>query len=118
MWVGLKAAAAVALGKSTLPLDWFQVPHHGSRRNLSSDLLDTWLGNKLLRMAESPTTVAVVSANRNDKEHPKKAVVRAMIHRGCKVVQTEGTLHVFSDEAPTKGWTAAVPLDFPLDQED
>ena len=110
--------AAVALGKSTLPLDWFQVPHHGSRRNLSSDLLDTWLGDKLPSVAESPATLAVVSANRNDKEHPKKAVVRAMIHRGRKVVQTKGTLHVFSDGAPTRGWTAAVPLDYPMDQED
>ena len=110
--------AAIAMGKSTSPLDWFQVPHHGSRRNLSSDLLDTWLGNKLPRAAESPTTIAVVSANRNDKEHPKKAVVRALIHRGRKVVRTEGTLHVFTNGAPTRGWTAAVPLAYPRDQED
>ena len=41
--------SAVAMGKSTSELDWFQVPHHGSRRNLSSDVLDTWLGGKANR---------------------------------------------------------------------
>ena len=40
--------AAETLGKSTAGVDWFQVPHHGSRRNLSSDVLDTWLGKKLV----------------------------------------------------------------------
>ena len=110
--------AARALGQSTSPLDWFQVPHHGSRRNLSSDVLDAWLGKKLPKATESPTTVAVVSANQNDKEHPKKAVVRALIHRGRKVVQSKGTLHVFTNDAPTRGWTAATPLEYPVDQED
>ncbi len=32
----------------TLPgIDIFQVPHHGSRRNVSSELLDKWLGKSL-----------------------------------------------------------------------
>src|SRR5262245_18284472 len=32
----------------TLPgIDSFQVPHHGSRRNVSTELLDNWLGQRL-----------------------------------------------------------------------
>ena len=42
--------AACQLGKATYPLDWFQAPHHGSRRNLSSDVLDTWLGARLTQV--------------------------------------------------------------------
>ena len=70
--------AAVAMGKSTSELDWFQVPHHGSRRNLSSDVLDTWLGGKLTAPTDSTSTHAIISANQKDTEHPKKAVVRAV----------------------------------------
>jgi hypothetical protein len=32
----------------TLPrIDRFQVPHHGSRRNVSTEILDRWLGERL-----------------------------------------------------------------------
>ena len=111
--------AAVLLGKSTAAVDWFQVPHHGSRRNVSSDVLDTWLGQKLAERPKAATAPAVISANRNDKEHPKKAVVRALMHRGRRVLQTQGALWMFTNGAPARdGWTTATPLEYPEDQED
>ena len=111
--------AAVALGKSTSELDWFQVPHHGSRRNLSSDVLDLWLGGKLNAPADSPSMPAIISANQKDAEHPKKAVVRALIHRGRRVIQTDGTLRVRTNGAPDRaGWTTVAPLEYPDEQED
>ena len=107
------------LGLSTEGVDWFQVPHHGSRRNLSSDVLDDWLGQKLAEPPNGASAPAIISANRNDNEHPKKAVVRALIHRGRRVIQTKGTLCTSTDGAPTRaGWTAATPLEYPEDQED
>ena len=51
---------AVSLGKSTAGVDWLQVPHHGSRRNVSSDVLDTWLGKKLAGPAESASGTAII----------------------------------------------------------
>ena len=110
--------AAYHIGKSTYPLDWFQVPHHGSRRNLSSDVLDTWLGVKLPGPVLDAAQFAIISANQKDKEHPKKAVVRALIHRGRRVFQTAGTLHVYSQGADDRGWTSSTPLEYSLDQED
>ena len=111
--------AAETLGKSTAGVDWFQVPHHGSRRNLSSDVLDTWLGEKLSGRPDGASAPAIISANRNDKEHPKKAVVRALIHRGRRVLQTEGTLCMPTNGAPARaGWTTATALEYPEDQED
>ena len=35
---------------------------------------------------------AIVSANSNDDSHPKKATIRALVHRGANVVKTEGTI--------------------------
>ena len=110
--------AALQMDKSTYPLDWFQVPHHGSRRNLSSDVLDTWLGVKLPVPVQDAAQQAVICANQNDEEHPKKAVVRALIHRGRRVFQTKGTLHIYSSGAPDRGWETATPLEYPQDQED
>ena len=111
--------AACQLGKSTSLLDWFQVPHHGSRMNLSSEVLDTWLGTRLQDMKQDAACFAVISANRNDEEHPKKAVVRALIHRGRRVFQTNGTLRIHSRGAPDReGWVPATPLEYSQDQED
>ena len=110
--------AALQMGILTGPVDWFQVPHHGSRRNLSSDVLDMWLGTKLQGSMQSTALWAVISANQNDLDHPKKAVVRGLIHRGRRVFQTDGTLNVCSSGAPHRGWKSALPLEYPHDQED
>ena len=110
--------AAGYMGMSTSPLDWFQVPHHGSRRNLSSGVLDAWLGARLPGPVQDAAQWVVISANRKDKEHPKKAVIRALIHRGRRVFQTNGTLNIHSGAAPSRNWPASSPLAYPQDQED
>ena len=100
-------------------LDWFQVPHHGSRRNVSTGVLNAWLGQILPEFHAPPRgKFAIISANQNDTEHPKKAVIRAMIHRGRRVFQTGGTLCVSSDNAPPRGWAQAMSLEYPRGQED
>ena len=109
--------AAAHMGIWTSRLHWFQVPHHGSRRNLSSTVLDAWLGPRLPDPLQSPEFDAVVSANTSDREHPKNAVVRALIHRGRRVYQTEGKLCMRSSDAPHRGWGDAKPLAYPPHQE-
>ncbi|MCI0736795.1 MAG: competence protein ComEC, partial [Beijerinckiaceae bacterium] len=102
-------------------IDRFQVPHHGSRRNVSSELLDRWLGEKLANVpGEGETRLsAIVSAAKDDEDHPRKAVVRACIHRGAKVVSTEGNGLRTGHNAPDRdGWSAATPLAYPEDQEE
>uniref|UniRef100_A0A832DK10 MBL fold metallo-hydrolase n=1 Tax=Ignavibacterium album TaxID=591197 RepID=A0A832DK10_9BACT len=105
----------------TLPgIDKFQVPHHGSRRNLSSDILDAWLGQKLSSKPPNGTEKfsAIISVAKKDEEHPRKAVVRALIHRGAKVIDTKkGTLCAYFN-SPDRGWDTAVPLEYPEDQEE
>ena len=110
---------AIASGMDVSPcIDRFDVPHHGSRRNVSADVLDKWLGPKLDQEPEKTRFLAVISANRNDEEHPRKAVVRALIHRGAKVVQTKGTICSYHGSPERAGWSPVEPLKYPADMEE
>jgi len=101
-------------------IDRFQVPHHGSRRNVDSTTLDTWLGPKAASEAESTGTFsAIISSAKADAHHPRKAVVRALIHRGAKVFTTEGVTHCTSSHSPYRsGWSAATTEPYPSEQEE
>jgi len=106
----------------TLPgIDRFQVPHHGSRRNVSTETLDRWLGPRLPakpKKGEEKFT-AIISSAEKDEDHPRKAVVRACIHRGARVFTTEGASFRTSHNAPAReGWTAATPVEYPEEQEE
>ncbi len=108
---------ALELGVALPGIDRFDVPHHGSRRNVSSDVLDNWLGPRLARQSSSPPYTAIISANQSDEDHPRKAVVRALIHRGAKVIQTNGTLRTYRN-GPDRGWAKAPSLEYPTDMEE
>lgn len=99
----------------------FQVPHHASRRNVSTQILDRWLGP---RWSSKPapgqeTFDAFISSAKKDQHHPRKAVVRAFIHRGARVYETEGKSICTSRNAPERpGWSAVAKLPYPEDQEE
>ena len=120
---GLKEAAAYApyIGLQLPGIDRFQVPHHGSRRNVSTETLDTWLGQRLTFPVQEGQErfAAIVSSAKADEDHPRRAVLRAMIHRGAKVVTTEGHSIRTSDGAPDReGWIPAKSVPYPEDQEE
>jgi hypothetical protein len=96
----------------------FQVPHHGSRRNVSSEVLDALLGPKH-RVPSEGTWTAMISSAEADKDHPRRAVVRAMVHRGGRVFATEGQDMRFAKNAPARpGWASVTPMTYPEDQEE
>lgn len=115
---------APSIGLALPGIDRFQVPHHGSRRNLSTDILDRWLGERLDRNLidpENPEFDAVVSASREDDAHPRKVVVRSLLHRGSRLVSTDdgrGTKRIYQNAPDREGWTAATPLEYPEDTEE
>lgn len=120
---GLKEAAAYApyIGLQLPGIDRFQVPHHGSRRNVSTETLDIWLGPRLTAPVQEGQEkfTAIVSSAKADEDHPRRAVLRAMIHRGAKVVTTEGSSIRTSDGAPNReGWIPAKSTPYPEDQEE
>jgi beta-lactamase superfamily II metal-dependent hydrolase len=100
----------------------FQVPHHGSRRNVSSELLDRWLGPKL---ASPPADgegsfQAFICSSKPDTDHPRKSVVRALRHRGAKVYPTEGrNIWTHCNNAPARAdYSALTPMDYPDENEE
>ena len=105
------------VGLSLPGIDRIQVPHHGSRHNVSSEIFDALLGPKLSSKQENFT--AIISAAKEDKDHPRKAVIRAFIHRGAKVITTEGRSIRTGHNAPHRdGWGPVEPIPYPEDQEE
>jgi len=106
----------------TLPgIDKFQVPHHGSRRNLSSELCDKWLGEQLDERIDDDDKKfsALISAAKKDEHHPRNVVVRAMFHRGGVVFTTENAgFRTSGGDAPVRdGWVAIKPKEYPDEME-
>lgn len=101
-------------------VDRFQIPHHGSRRNLSSEILDRIIGPIVPQWLPTGQgrTLAVVSSAKEDPDHPRKVVVRALIHRGARVFATEGrSIRLASDALSLNGWTSVEPEAYPQEQE-
>lgn len=121
---GLTEAADYApiIGLTLPGIFRFQVPHHGSRRNVSIETLDRWLGPRLANSSSegAKSFTAIISSAKADKDHPRKAVVRAMIHRGGLVNTTEnGTFRIYSQSAPPRsGWGPVKPESYPEEQEE
>lgn len=119
---GLTEAADFApyAGLQLPGIDRFQVPHHGSRRNVSTDILDRWLGERLpARLPEGAEKfTGLISSAKKDLAHPRNSVVRSIYHRGGKPVATESKSIRTQSGAPRRdGWTAVTPLTYPAEQE-
>jgi beta-lactamase superfamily II metal-dependent hydrolase len=96
-----------------------QVPHHGSRHNVSTETLNRWLG-KVGEEHQEMRSTAIVSAGKDDLDHPRQVVVRAFIHRGATVNETKGKTLCFSGgAAPGRaGWVSSTPLTYPTGYEE
>lgn len=86
-------------------LDFFDVPHHGSKRNLSPTIL-----NKL-----KPKRSFISCPPQGDPRHPSRKVVNALLRRGSAVHTNKNglTLCHHSDNVPVRArWSAAIPESF------
>lgn len=102
----------------TLPgISYFQVPHHGGRHNVSTEILDQILGKVLPSNSGGTTWNAICSSAKADEDHPRNSVVRAMIHRGGHFAATEGRTLCISQGISRAGWSAVEQMDYPEEQE-
>lgn len=94
-------------------ISFYQIPHHGSRHNVSPSLLDKLLGAKLQRdIALRCNRVAVASVAENS-DHPRKMVTNAFIRRGVRVYKTNGGTICHSHGAmPDRDWGAVPEIGF------
>lgn len=100
---GVQALDSARQSYNLSNLSWMQIPHHGSRRNLNSDLVDYL----------SPKT-AYISAEGNIK-HPSKAVVNALKRVNTAVYSTHknsSLWHHWGNDVPgsRSGYVSAEPL--------
>lgn len=98
----------------------FQMPHHGGRRNMSTELLDRWVGPRLPQMLKEGEElfIAMISSAKEDPDHPRKTVLRALYHRGARILTTEDGHFRTAKNAPVrKGWVAAKRPAYPSEQE-
>ena len=92
-------------------MKFIQIPHHGSRRNVSPDILDKIIGNEL-KVSTEPTITAFVSAGENDKNHPKRIVTNAFFRRGCKVIAIRENIVSHRNNMQDRGWSDAKTIKF------
>jgi beta-lactamase superfamily II metal-dependent hydrolase len=99
-------------GMDLSTLDMVQVPHHGSRSNVTPSVLDRLLGQKLPR-GSAEKRQAIVSCPKDDENHPRKMVMNAFLRRGAGVRKTQGAnLRFHSGTMPQRAETHAVPFGF------
>ena len=88
--IGLHEAASYAeLIHGRLAPLFIQVPHHGSRRNVTPSALNRWLG-PVKAQGAARIGYAFCSAARLDEDHPRKKVLNAFLRRGYPVDVTNG----------------------------
>jgi len=79
---------AEALGLAGSPT-FVQIPHHGSRRNCSSEWLDRLVGDTTQPEGTRTAFVSVVAAS---EKHPSGKVINAYMRRGCRVIARAGPI--------------------------
>ena len=98
---------------------FYQVPHHGSRNNVSPSILNRIVGDILQEGKETKTRTAFASASKTSTTHPRKVVQNAFIRRGVFFHVTRGVGKQHRHNMPDReGWSTAVPLEFSSDVED
>jgi beta-lactamase superfamily II metal-dependent hydrolase len=94
-------------------LGFVQVPHHGSRNNVSTSALDRVVGPKKPVDDGAYSKTAFVSAGKDSTTHPRKIVVNAFMRRGAQVVATQGQIKCHYRNMPARAdWVNATPLTF------
>ncbi|UNM07814.1 MAG: hypothetical protein H7A35_13260 [Planctomycetales bacterium] len=104
----------IGLGIPANGYNFFDVPHHGSRRNLGPTILNQLMG--VPRTAANPPSEgsAFISAPPNDPKHPSKRITNALNRRARTVICTLGSpkCHHSDDYNPRNGWSPATPTPY------
>lgn len=83
-------------------VDFMDMPHHGSKRNMGKTLISQL----------KPKTAFISAPKEGDPKHPSRKVINALKRRSCKVFATKGMGLTCFVDAPNRGWTPAVEEPF------
>jgi beta-lactamase superfamily II metal-dependent hydrolase len=91
-------------------LNFVQVPHHGSQRNVGPSVLDRLLGPKG-QGATIGTAFVSAPAKNPEHKHPAKKVTNSFLRRGYPVHATQGTAKWHYKDAPQReDYSTSEPL--------
>lgn len=113
---GIRALAAAATYAASIGIDLpnsisiAQVPHHGSRHNVSPTVMNMLFGKPRTQTYASPP-VAVASVAAKCTTHPRPTVSNAFIRRGFDVAKTTGTVLRYRHNMPLNPAFSS-PVDF------
>ena len=106
------ADSVYASGHSFDSLQFVQVPHHGSRRNVGPSVLNRILG-KPNGSDEKRVTAYVSAASKGMPKHPSRKVANAFRRRGAYVYATQGANIWHRSNAPERSdYSSITPLEF------
>lgn len=92
-------------------VNFYQIPHHGGRHNVSPSLLNNMIG-EIVSEGVTNGKVAMVSAAKNS-DHPLQMVINAFVRRGVQVFKTDGNIiSQHKNMADREGWTSIDKLGF------
>ena len=97
---GVPALENAILDYDISNIQWLDAPHHGSKHNVCSSILD------------SLQPGATYFSAQGTRKHPSRAVINALKRRGCRCYSTHknGSLRHRRDAPQRQGWTTAEPL--------
>jgi hypothetical protein len=100
------------------PLACVQVPHHGSRHNVTPAVLNRLLGGPVSGpWVQRGTAYASVGSEKDD--YPRRSVANAFLRRGYPVLTTHrGTTGCFKGGAMRAGWSSPTAVPFSNTVED
>jgi len=100
---------------SSYPLNFFQGPHHGSKRNVGPTILNRILGPRGYPYQE---LASFISSAKTCDDHPSPKVANALKRRGCRIACTEGKKIWHHCGAPGRpDWSPIPQIDW-LDEDD
>lgn len=101
-------------------LRYFDVPHHGSKRNLGPGMLNALVGPPVANGQTIDKTAFISVAKKGEPKHPSRRVINALIRRGVRVFKTQGNslCHYSSDLPCRPGWSAVQSSTFSFEYED
>jgi len=108
---------APSAGLSLPGVNVFQVPHHGGRHNVSTETLDSILGNRLDQLPVTQSWCGICSAAKADEDHPRKSVIRAILHRGGHWSDTQNGYVHYSIGITRDGLKPIPQAAYPEEQE-
>jgi beta-lactamase superfamily II metal-dependent hydrolase len=82
---------AQSIGISLRNLECIQIPHHGSKRNVSPSVLNQMMGR-----------IALVSVGPKSTTHPRRKVTNAFKRRGARVFRTNGSFLNYVIDLPRR----------------